>query len=389
MTGRGKASLVPMPDSGPHILEDIVNKLVVGNLVHRPLRSFISAFAVGIEVIMILSIAAVMFGMLNGTKTRQSGIGMDMIAHPGAASNLIGQTSASASVKVADVLKTLPHVQVAAPIYVKLVAGTSLENIYGIDFESFNALKPFVFLSGGPFKNEYDIIVDDFVEAKGFHVGSKIKVLGHDFTVCGVVEHGKGGRKYIPIKTMGDIDTNPGKASLFYLKTENQPQYQEEVRKELLATDGLQDWDVQTLQEFLDTITPERMPGFNIALRIVVGIASIIGFLVIFQSMYTAVMERTREIGILKSMGASKTYIVSGILRETGLLAAVGIVFGIAATFLFRSVLHAEVPSQDFSLTARWVCIATLIAFLGALLGALYPALKAARKDPIDALSYE
>ena len=55
----------------------------------------------------------------------------------------------------------------------------------------------------------------------------------------------------------------------------------------------------------------------------------IIGFLVIFQSMYTAVMERTREIGILKSMGASKTYIVNVILRETGVLAVAGIVLGI------------------------------------------------------------
>ena len=70
---------------------------------------------------MILSIAAIMFGMLNGTKTRQSGIGMDMIAHPGAASNLIGQTSASASIKVAGILEQLPHIQVVAPVYIKLV----------------------------------------------------------------------------------------------------------------------------------------------------------------------------------------------------------------------------------------------------------------------------
>ena len=60
------------------------------------------------------------------------------------------------------------------------------------------------------------------------------------------------------------------------------------------------------------------MPGFNIALRVVIGIAIIIGFLVIFQSMYTAVMERTREIGILKSMGAGRVAIVSVVLRETG-----------------------------------------------------------------------
>jgi putative ABC transport system permease protein len=366
-----------------------VNKLVLGNLIHRPLRSIISAFAVGIEVIMILSIAAVMFGMLNGTKTRQSGIGGDMIAHPGAASNLIGQSSASASVKVADVLRQLPHVQVVAQVYLKLVAGSSLENIYGIDYESYNALKPFVFLSGGPFQHPDDIIIDDFIEAKGFHVGDPIKVLAHTFHVCGVVEHGKGGRKFIPIATMGDIDTNPGKASYFYLKTENPPQYQEAVRKEILTTDGLQDWDVQTLQELLDSITPERMPGFNIALRIVIGIASVIGFLVIFQSMYTAVMERTREIGILKSMGASKTYIISGILRETGLLAAVGIVLGVALTYILRSVFLAIKPDLDFVLTLRWVFIAAAIALVGALLGALYPASKAARKDPIDALSYE
>lgn len=366
-----------------------MNRLVVGNLVHRPLRSLISAFAIGIEVVMILSIAAIMFGMLNGTKTRQSGIGGDMIVHPGAASNLISSSSASASVKVAGVLDKLPHVEVAAPVYIKLVAGTSLENIYGIDFASYNALKPFVFLSGGPFTHPDDIIVDEFIEAKGFHVGDPIQVLSHTFHVCGIVEHGKGGRKFIPIATMGEIDTNPGKASYFYLKTEGQPGFQEAVRKEIHVTDGMQTYDVQTMQELLDSITPESMPAFNIGLHVVIGIATIIGFLVIFQSMYTAVMERTREIGILKSMGASKSYIVSSILRETGLLAAVGIVLGVAVTYLMRGVFHSVKPDLDFSVTVHWVLIAVTIAFTGALCGALYPALKAAQKDPIDALSYE
>ena len=52
-------------------------------------------------------------------------------------------------------------------------------------------------------------------------------------------------------------------------------------------------------------MTPDKLPGFNIALDVVTVIAVIVGFLAIFQSMYTAVLERTREIGILKSMGAS------------------------------------------------------------------------------------
>jgi putative ABC transport system permease protein len=188
---------------------------------------------------------------------------------------------------------------------------------------------------------------------------------------------------------MDALDNNPGKASLFYLRTEDQPKYQEDVRREILATDGLQDWSVQTSQEFLSMLTPEHMPGFNIALNVVISIATIIGFLVIFQSMYTAVLERTREIGILKSMGAGRLAIVSVVLRETMLLAIVGTSLGVAATYLLRDVLHSRFPTLSFELTLAWVVNAVVIALGGALLGALYPALKAARKDPIDALSYE
>jgi putative ABC transport system permease protein len=185
------------------------------------------------------------------------------------------------------------------------------------------------------------------------------------------------------------MENNPGKASAFYLRTEDPPKYQDAVHKEILATDGLQDWSVQTIEELLASLTPEHLPGFNIALRVVISIATIIGFLVIFQSMYTAVMERTREIGILKSMGADKTSIVSVVLRETGLLAAVGIALGVAASYGLRVFLKVRFPTLSFQLTAQWDANAILIALLGAILGALYPAFKAARKDPIDALSYE
>jgi putative ABC transport system permease protein len=105
--------------------------------------------------------------------------------------------------------------------------------------------------------------------------------------------------------------------------------------------------------------------------------------------MYTAVMERTREIGILKSLGASRLYIVAVVLRETGLLALTGIALGVGATYLMRTVFRYKFPTLDFAVTPHWVASAILIAFSGAMLGALYPALKAARKDPIEALSYE
>ncbi len=367
-----------------------MNKLVVGNLIHRPLRSMISALAVAIEVIMILSIAGIMLGMLNGSKTRTSGIGLDMFVRPSSTNNFAALSSAATSVKVADVLAGLPHIAVASPVNIQLTSGSALENIYGIDFKSYNALKPFVFLSGSPFQGADDVIVDDYFAASGtgHKVGDTIQILRHDFRICGIVEHGKGGRKFIPILTMGELTNNPGKASAFYVKTDD-IKNQKLVKQEIQSTPGMQQYDVQTLDEWLSVMTPDRLPGFNIALRIVIGIAVVIGFLVIFQSMYTAVMERTREIGVLKSLGASRIYIVSVVLRETGLLALTGIALGVGATYLMRTIFHARFPTLDFAVTPRWVGSAIAIAFVGAMLGAFYPALKAARKDPIDALSYE
>jgi len=374
-----------------------MNKLIFGNLIHRPLRSAISAFAVAIEVVMILSVVAIFYGMLNGSRTQQSGIGMDMMVRSGSGGVLSNLDSASSDIRIADVLRTLPHVQVVAPVNIKLTIGSTVENIFGIDYPTFDALRPFEFIAGGPFQGPNDVIIDDYEAARGKHtnVGDTIKILNHEFRVSGVFQHGKGSRKFIPLKTMDEITGTPGKAAMFYLRTDDastddaKKAIQEQVRQEILSTDGMSDYSVQTLEESLSLLTPEHLPAFTIALDVIITIAIVIGFLVIFQSMYTAVMERTREIGILKSMGASPFTIVSMVLRETGLLAVVGIAFGITFTYVLRSFLHAKFPTMSFQLTVPWVIRAVGIALLGALCGALYPSLKAARKDPIDALSYE
>jgi putative ABC transport system permease protein len=105
--------------------------------------------------------------------------------------------------------------------------------------------------------------------------------------------------------------------------------------------------------------------------------------------MYTAVMERTREIGILKAMGASKLYIVNVVLRETILLAVGGVALGIVVSLAARVGFSHWLPLLQVVVDPGWIVWATLIAIVGALLGALYPAFKAAQKDPIDALAYE
>jgi putative ABC transport system permease protein len=367
-----------------------MNRLVIGNLLHRPLRSSISILAVAIEVTMILSIVGIMVGMIQGSRTQTNGIGADLIVRPPNQTFLVGVSGAPAPAKIADVLRKLPHVVVASPVIQQISTQTAVETIWGIDYQSFNALRPFVFLSGGPFQDPNDVIVDDFFArgGKGYRVGDSIPILNHTFRICGIVEHGKGGRKFLPIKTLGALLGAENNATLFYVKTDN-PDNEALVRQEIQAVQGLSAYQVQTVQEVLSMLTPEHLPGFNIALHIVIGIAVVVGFLVIFQAMYTAVLERTREIGILKSLGASQIYIVNLVLRETAFLSLVGIILGICAAFLIKAAMGVRLPTQPFPISSGWLIAATLIAFGGALVGASYPALKAARKDPIEALAYE
>jgi putative ABC transport system permease protein len=367
-----------------------MNKLVVGNLLHRPLRTFISVFAIAIEVVMILCIVAIMMGQLNGARNLASGIGADMMVSPPNSSFLSGISGAPVPAKIAQVLQKLPHIEVAAPVIAQLTAAGSVETIWGIDYPSFNALKPFVFVAGTPFQGPNDVIVDDYFARsdKGHRVGDIVTILNHDFRICGIVEHGKGGRKFLPIRTLGALGSTPDNASLFYLKSDR-PGNEDLIKKEIAETPGLSDYQVKTMAEQLSFLTPEHLPAFTIALNVVIGIAAIVGFLAIFQSMYTAVMERTREIGILKSLGASRSYIVNVVLRETALISLCGIALGMAMTQAIHIWMAYRFPTLPFFTTTDWWFKGIGIAFAGGILGAVYPALKAAAKDPIDALAYE
>jgi putative ABC transport system permease protein len=367
-----------------------MNKLVLGNLVHRPIRVAISVLAVAIEVIMILSISGVFIGQVSGSRANSTGIGADLFVQPPNSSFLTAVGGAPVSAKIADVLRRLPHVAVVSPVISQMSTMGSVETIWGIDYDSYNALRPFKFFAGTPFQGPNDVIIDDYAARRdhGYHVGDTIQIFNHPFRICGIVEHGKGGRKFIPIRTLGALNGAENNASLFYLRSDN-PANEQLIRDEIHAVPGLSQYQVRTLDEVLSQMTPDRLPGFNIALRVVISIAFIVGFLVIFQSMYTAVLERTREIGILKSLGASKLYIVNVVLRETALFSIAGIIVGLALTFVIKAGLNQRFPTLPFPVEVPWMLSTAALAFIGALLGALYPAWKAAQKDPIDALAYE
>ena len=368
-----------------------MNRMILSNLAHRPVRTTISVIAIAVEVVLILLIAGLSLGMLNDSRTRQHGIGADVLVQPPGSSFLVGLTGAPVSVKVAGVLRTLPHVKTVAPVIWQLTTtGGALEVIYGIDYESYNTLiAGFHFLEGGPFRGPYDVIVDDvYAYGKGKHTGSEVDIMNHPFRISGVVEHGQGARKFLPLSTLQELVGAPGATSVFYLKADR-PQDADLVVQEVHAYPGMQRYVVRSMQEYLSMMTPENVPGLASFITVVIGVCVGIGFIVLFQSMYTAVLERTREIGILKALGASQWYIVNVILRETFLLAISGTAVGILASLLAKAAILARFPTLPIQIQLPWIGYATAIAIVGALLGALYPAVKAARKDVVDAIAYE
>jgi hypothetical protein len=137
------------PAFGPR---PFMNKLVFANLIHRPMRSIISAAAIAIEVVMIISVAAIFLGQIDGQKIRTNGIGADMIVRP-PNSSFINGSAARPFPPECRGLRKLPHVAVASPVIQNFTLGSGTRRfIYGIDYESYNALRPFTFLEGGPFR---------------------------------------------------------------------------------------------------------------------------------------------------------------------------------------------------------------------------------------------
>jgi len=369
--------------------------MVFSNLVHRPLRTLISVFAIAIEVTLILLIVGLCLSMLNDNADRQKGIGFDVMVSPPGSSFFTGITGAPVSIKVADRLRTVPHVTAVAPIVMHFITTGNLEVIDGIDLDpkspnNFDNMgSPFQYIAGGPFQGPYDMIVDDlFAEQHHAHVGDHFKVLDQNFRISGIVPHGKGARRYLPITTLQDLLGSEGKASMFYVKTDS-PANADLVVSAVKQIPGMDQYVARSLAEYASLMTVNNIPFLATFFDIVIGIALVIGFIVIFQSMYTAVMERTREIGILKSLGATKWYILNVILRESFVLAVGGVLLGLALTGLGALAINHKYPLHKMVWDNHWVIRASILAILGALLGGLYPALRAAQKDAIEALAYE
>ena len=366
----------------------MIGQMVLRNVIHRPIRTIVSVLAVAVEVTLVIVIVGLTSGMVQETAKRIEGVGADVMLQPPSASVFLAFSGAPMPIKIGDRLRQLKYVQAVAPVLLQFNSAGGIDVLYGIDPESFRAVSGgFVFLQGHDMTGPDDVLVDDFAaRSKNIAVDSTYRLLDHDFHVAGIVEHGKGARIFVPMQTLQDLSGARDKASIFFLKC-TRDEHTAAVMDEMRAI--LPGYEIRPLKDFLSLMTSTSLPGLDAFVDSMIALAVVIGFLVIFLSMYTTVIERTRDIGVLKSIGASKGYIIRALLGESVFICVIGIGLGIVISYVGRAMFLSSFPTLSILITPEWIVRSALIALAGGLLGASYPAWLASRKDAIEALSYD
>jgi putative ABC transport system permease protein len=360
-------------------------QMLWGNITARPLRSFLSVIAIAIQVILVLLIVGLTSGVISEWGKRVEGVGADLLVQPPNSSIFFAFSSAVMQESLADKIAALPGVDEVAPTLI-LTEPKNLIIVYGIDFKRFNALsRGFLFRSGRPFESSDEAIADDIIaQTKHLKVGDQITLLNHSFTICGIVAHGKGARFFIPLKTAQEIAGAEKRVSMFYVRSKGDT---EGTRGQIIKLTPLD--RVRSMSEYVTLMSSSNLPQLRPFTRTMVGLGIVISFLVVLLNMHTMVMERTREIGILKALGLSRLGILRLLLGETLILTVLGCVLGIVLTFIFQAIMKETNPGLMILITPQWVISSALLAVVGAAIGAVYPALRAAGTDPVIALAYE
>jgi putative ABC transport system permease protein len=364
----------------------LLNKLIFANLGHRPVRTLLSVLAIAVEVTMILTLVGVSYGTLDGTAERAKGVGADILFRP-PGSSAIALSSAPMTDKLPAVLMQEPHVSFAMGTMVQPLSG--FDSITGLDLGDFTRLNGgFHYLEGGPLVGDDDLIVDEYyAKQKHLKVGDVVNLVNHDWKLAGIYEGGKLARICVKLHVLQTLTGNPGHLSQIYMKVDDPGKAQAVVDALRVKYKGYQ---IYTMEEFTSLLSISSVGMLKNFIGVVIGIAVVVGFIVVFMAMYTAVLERTREIGILKAVGGSSGLILNILFRETLLLALLGSVLGVVLTYGTQWIMKHAVPASLVQETVYgWWPIATGIAIAGALLGAIVPGVKAVKQDVTEALSYE
>ncbi len=366
----------------------MIARIVFENLKHRPLRSLLSTLLIGLSVALILTLVGLSFGMSEDSQRRQSGTGADIIIRGSDASSILSASAATIPEQYVDKLETLPHIRAAIGVvnhsidFPLVATGVDLDRL-----KKFNG--GFTYLKGGPFQGPHDALVDArYAAQKHVGVGDMVTLVGSKpWRVAGIIGEGKMARVAVPMPTLQDFSSADHKVTQIFVRLDNPANIDAVIKQLTVLIPGCH---IESMADYIALFGLNRIPGVTPFLSVMIGVGVVSGFLSVGLSMYMAVLQRTREIGILKSLGASKSFIIGIIELEAMLLGIGGTIVGILLSIAAWWLIGALVPaSLTVIIKPSWWPIAAAIALVAAAFGALYPGLSAAAHDPIEALAYE
>jgi putative ABC transport system permease protein len=359
-----------------------MDNLVLSNILYRKTRTITTMAGVALGVVLVVLTVGITHGFLNEQGRRNSAITAEiMVGAPGTTFGLSLNPTLSLPLSRVQEIRSIEGVQDAVPVAQNLQG----RMVDGIDYESFTRVSGLRVVEGNPFSEPDDAIIDRQQAAnRKLKVGDRYEIFNRQFRIVGIYEPESLGRIKIPLQTMQEYLNRPDLCSMILIKVAD-PSRQDEVAARI--KDRYPDHGVM-LTRNLPILISRGTPALQTFLKVVVALSIIVSSLVILLTMYTTVTERTRQIGVLKSLGASKLWIASEIEKEALLISSLGVLAGFALSVVGKFII-TRLTSMNVELEAVWLFYALLLGMLAGVLGALYPALRAANQDPVKALAYE
>jgi putative ABC transport system permease protein len=360
-----------------------MDDLITANLWSRKTRTIISVFAVAMGVILMLVINGISKGTMDDAINRTVSVGADFILQSSDTGMLFGLGSPTLPLKFADKLREIKGVGAVCPILAKTSAA-DLSLTFGIDLRSYDLFPgAFQLIEGKRSLAGNDIIIDElFAKTHSLKPGMQLEVHDHQFTVSGICR-GSVVRKLVPLTTFQSMMGTPDKVSVMFIKAAPGTDLKELEAELRRVFNG---YHLYTAQQLLEGMKIPMLKQFTAA---VILISMLISFMVILLAMYTTIFERTREIGILKSLGASRLFVVSMVLRESVIICVLGVLLGTGVSEVIRKAITSAFPTLQVKMDLSQIALCCFLGIIAGLLGAIYPAFKAAKMDPVKALSYE
>jgi putative ABC transport system permease protein len=362
--------------------------LVFANLKVRPFRTLISVVGVALGVVLVVLFTGLARGMANDMAKRAANWKAEIVFTRAGATTL-DSSNAPVPTAYAERLLQIEGVESTVPVIRYITPSRKgrwgLEQIDGIDWAPFAAMNGMEILDGRSATADDEIILDErrMIE-ENTKIGDTLELFGRPYKIVGVFSPPSGARVKMSLGAMQEALEAQGRSTYILVKLK------EGSDVDTVAARINQELPGNKVNLTRDLIidAQERIPALNTFLRVLVGLGAFVSTIFVLLSMYTTVTERRKEIGILKSLGAPKSFIINTIEGEALMIGVLGVIVGLAVSVLASQVI-ARAFDLVFEFSAGWVVTAIVIAIVGSLVGALYPAWSASAIDPVEVMANE